>query len=102
MNNDSGGEGGGALMFGAPTSVDCAQGRGGEREEGGGGEGEEARSRAARGIRIALIDGRRLTHVDKLTIMLVRNKGNVLTGGKCWMRPPCVVSQEGCGSDKAH
>lgn len=91
--------GGGALMFEVPPSAECAQGRG-EQEEGG--EGEGTHLRAARGIKITLIDGRRRTHVDKLTIMFAWNKENVLTGGKCWMRPPCVVSQEGCGSDKLH
>lgn len=55
-------------MFDAPPSVECTQGRGGAQEEGGG-EGEGTHLRAARGIKIILIDGRRHTHVDKLTIM---------------------------------
>lgn len=57
-----------ALMFDAPPSVECTRGRGGEQEEGGG-EGEGTHLRAAGGIKITLIDGRRHTHVDKLTIM---------------------------------
>lgn len=93
--------GGRALMFDAPPSVECTRGRGGE-QDGGGGEGEGTHLRPARGIKISLIDDWRHTHVDNLTIMFMRNKGNVLTGGKCSTRPPCVVSLEGCGSDELH
>lgn len=62
--------GGTALVFDAPPSVKCTQGRGGEQEEGGG-EGEGTHLRAALGIKISLIDGCRHTHVDNLTIMFV-------------------------------
>lgn len=54
-------------MFETPPSAECALGRGGQQEEGG--EGEGTHLRAACGIKISLIDGRRHTHVDKLTIM---------------------------------